>query len=274
MNITLHVSAITERYLSRRYMKSADTLPPYIIKRNDEFYGHLLYMPVQQKNQVNLTTRTQDELLSHRIDIDVPNGLYRRLNAKRRYMKIGLHLHRVIYAKMIDFIFAQRLADVPAQKALKTFLNYYNIDETEFSLDSAYQAWKRFKRENLPQIEPKNLNFWGYAVPEKSANVSSPFYLSRDKVLNLVNDYFEGKIVKPIYINKIIAYLLSAHSKMTYREIMKVLDVSIYSVHSYVNEIIFQKDFYKDVKEDIQALERKIGRYSANNIKNKAAIIA
>jgi hypothetical protein len=66
-----------------------------------------------------------------------------RLN---KLVRINIYMDRVFKEHLISWIDAQRVAGIPPFNACKTFLQYYGIDETEYSSDAAYQYYQRSKR--------------------------------------------------------------------------------------------------------------------------------
>jgi hypothetical protein len=46
---------------------------------------------------------------------------------------------------LVTWIQGQNAAGIPAHTACKIFLEYYDIDENEYSLDAAYKIWQRSK---------------------------------------------------------------------------------------------------------------------------------
>jgi hypothetical protein len=90
-----------------------------------------------------VTTRFHRELTGGPVQISVTENLAARLNAEDRYYTIGWPLHKAMQYKMMDFVEAQALAKIPAQTALKMFFRLYNVEEDDYSLDTAYTAWKR-----------------------------------------------------------------------------------------------------------------------------------
>jgi len=48
---------------------------------------------------------------------------------------------------MFNWIQAQYEAGISAYQAVKNFLNFYQIDENEYSYESGYRAWLRYKND-------------------------------------------------------------------------------------------------------------------------------
>lgn len=269
MNIvTLPVSVITLRYFEKRYEAHP---APYVIKLADEFYNHLCFDPPRLNTSI---TKKTYELLSEEIALSLPPVLHKKLLQKKRYLIAGNYLHRVIYSKMIAFIEAQVLAGVSAQGALKNFLSYYNITEDDFGLDSAYQAWKRYKRYFLPKNRENNFLFWSSSVPQKKAKRKCKTYVSSDILVPSVFEYFEGEIPDMIYIKKITAFLLHRYSKLTHQQISKLFDVSRRQIGNYINDIDFALNYYDNVKLDVIGITDMLNLESANKIEDKTASIA
>jgi hypothetical protein len=47
---------------------------------------------------------------------------------------------------LLTWVEGQQTAGIPAHTACKMFLEFYDIDEKEYSLDAAYKLWQRTKR--------------------------------------------------------------------------------------------------------------------------------
>lgn len=47
---------------------------------------------------------------------------------------------------LLTWVEGQQTAGIPAHTACKMFLEYYDIDEKEYSLDAAYKLWQRTRK--------------------------------------------------------------------------------------------------------------------------------
>lgn len=60
--------------------------------------------------------------------------------------RLNLDMDRVFKESLSGWILAQKEAGVMAYTACKSFLQFYGIDDSEYSLDAAYKYWQRAKR--------------------------------------------------------------------------------------------------------------------------------
>lgn len=67
-----------------------------------------------------------------------------RLN---KLIRLNLDMDRVFKEALTGWIIAQEDSGMMAYTACKAFLKFYNIDDSEYSLDAAYKHWQRYKKE-------------------------------------------------------------------------------------------------------------------------------
>jgi len=60
--------------------------------------------------------------------------------------RLNLDMDRVFKESLSGWILAQKQAGVMAYTACKAFLEFYGIDDSEYSLDAAYKHWQRSKK--------------------------------------------------------------------------------------------------------------------------------
>jgi hypothetical protein len=68
-----------------------------------------------------------------------------RLN---RLMRINIDIDRVFKDHLLTYIYALKETGIPPFTACRMFLQFYKIDEKEYSLDAAYRFWQRAKGGN------------------------------------------------------------------------------------------------------------------------------
>ncbi len=61
-----------------------------------------------------------------------------------KLMRLNIYMDKEFKDHMIIFISAQVKLDVPAYEATRNFLEYYDLDEKEYSLEAAYKSWQRY----------------------------------------------------------------------------------------------------------------------------------
>jgi len=272
---------MVKRIFESRYGK----IEPIKIHRSDIVYHFLQGDPVRvQKNHYR---KLQNEL-SETVMLDVSTTLYRRLRARQRQVTIGYYLHKVFQEDLLSFVEAQVLAGIPAQTAMKTYLNRHNISEDDYGLDTAYTAWKRRK------------TFFAKKYPENIANTQQCTDLCfldendhlvripndpRD-VINAVNEYYQCGIVHLlcrniqvkskrksftyIYDNarhyeflrekKVLAYLLYVDSRLTGTDISKIMKLDWSTIYKYIASVKTDYELYDDIKNEVDSIRALIER--------------
>jgi len=259
--ITIHVSRFTKRIFERRYGHQQ----PYQITRSDALYNHLCAEPLRQNNWC--ATKV-NKLLTESIQIQVTDRLARRMKAKNRTCFIGEHLHKIFQEKMLTFVQAQVLADLPAQRALKNFLAYYGIESDDYSLETAYTAWQRHKRKFLPKNSSKSAMFWGGSGQQKETIVApyaEPLPMPVETLVEIVSTHFSvtaekvtGNCEANPYYRKVLAWALSNYTHLTYKEMQSIIPKHISRLSRYISEIDFQLNHYSNVNRDILEIRAAI----------------
>jgi hypothetical protein len=63
-----------------------------------------------------------------------------------KLMKINISIDELFKSHLIAWINGQLTTGIPAYTSCKYFLQFYNIEEKEYSLDAAYKYWQRFNK--------------------------------------------------------------------------------------------------------------------------------
>ena len=63
-----------------------------------------------------------------------------------KLMRINIDMDRVFKEALIVWIRAQQQQGIPPYNSCKLFLQYYSIDESEYSLEAAYKYWQRLPK--------------------------------------------------------------------------------------------------------------------------------
>ena len=268
--VTLNVSPLVKRIFESKYGEGVAH-----IKRQDINYRYLQGNPLIANAHRH---RVLQELLTEHITLNVSSLLARPLRKDRRRLQVGFYLHKIYQEQLLYFVEAQVLAGVPAQTAMKTWLQINGVQEDDYGLDSAYTAWKR-RKSFLEKIKKnsntKNTESEPLRVNECSTPVSPP-YDPRD-VLLAVHQYLGtgyGDILRTdvttddglthiysgsstsdiIYSRSIYCYILSQYCWMPLREISKMVKVHFTVVGKYVDKIKFEVAAYAEVKQDVNAI--------------------
>lgn len=84
------------------------------------------------------------EALTTEIQLEVPERLAAQLHAQGD--RIGVVLHRLHLEQLSRHMISARLMQAEVKKALRQFYDYYDISEDDFSEESAYREYQRFRR--------------------------------------------------------------------------------------------------------------------------------
>lgn len=240
--IVISVSPLVKKILLSRYGGAE----PIKIHRSDVIYHLLQGDPIRVNPNKNQLLR---KTLTETISLLVSPAIQRRLRGRNRQVHIGVFLHKIFQHEMISFIEAQHLAGIPAQAALKTYLQRNNISEDDYALETAYTAWKRrktffssctgsqfgkkFHRIDPTIFHPQDIPI----VPRDPRNVVKAF-----------EKYFDESIDDcSVSDQKLLAYLMKVECQMIGKEIAKYFSVSPRSIHRYISDIRFQYGRYDDV---------------------------
>lgn len=256
--IVISVSPLVKQILLSRY----GGCEPIKIHRSDVVYHLLQGDPIRVNPNKNQLLR---KTLTEKITLYVSPAIQKRLRGRNRQVYIGTFLHKIFQHEMISFIEAQHLAGIPAQAALKTYLQRNNISEDDYALETAYTAWKRRKTffskcsgsqfgKKFHRIEPtfyspKNVP----VVPRDPRNVIKAF------------EQFFGMPPDDCTVaqQKVLAYLIKVECQMTGNEIAKYFPVSTRSIHRYISDIRFQYGRYDDVTACIDGIMAQLRTISA-----------
>lgn len=274
--MNIHVSRLTYKVLKTLYGPNE----PFAIRRSDHFYYLLCQDPLRKDETV--TTRFHRELNYGEVQIVVTENLARRLKANSRYYTVGWPLHKAMQFKMLDFIEAQALAKVPAQQALKMFFRLYDIEEDDYSLDTAYTAWKRHQ----VKFSGKSPAFYAKSRrdfdPRKWLKKSTkPLPDDKSWILHSVNEYYECGMVNLtcksimagtfryeydtehqrefVMARKVLCYLLNKDAQLSYVKIAQVINRHVTVIRRHALEIEMAiKTEQEDIVSAIAAIRQRV----------------
>jgi len=274
--ITLAVSPMVRKIFLSRYGEE-----PIRIHRSDAVYHYLQGDPIRPNKS---KYKKLHNLLTTSLTIRVSDSVHERLQAKERCITVGYYLHKVFQEEMLVYVHAQHQAGVPAQTALKDFLDRNNITEDDYSLETAYTAWKRkkdfFKKkarvftEKAPQSDPP-------PIPGNAEDISP----TPSRIIWSCKKYFACRIKdllcrpnKPRQVGedldsihykylprrshrfrKIMAYLLHEDAGMSGVEITRYIRRSPRRVQEYIQEVRIQARIYEDIQEDLRHIRATYG---------------
>ena len=258
---------------------------PFVVNRRDT-YNHLLqFQPFRLNPNYVKKNNTQ---LTEQVAIQVSFDLFKRLKNRKRRMRVGEYLHKINQSHINEFIKAQLLESdrTSAMQALKTFFEFNEIDEDDYSLESAYKSWQRYKKDFLEKNQKNNFRFWRKTVLGNTAKteVTNEQIISFDFILVSVNHFFKvgytNLLLKSLkvkhrntffkyhfdrvasrqfcYERQVLYYLLYHHAGMNSIEIAALTNVTPRHVRFSVCKIRQEKEIYDNVSFDIDCLEHRL----------------
>lgn len=275
--ISIYVSPFVQRIFEARYGHTE----PVRIHRTDVMYTYL-QGDFKRMNQDRY--RHLRKLLPNTIDLEVSDTIYKHLASANRRYTIGAFLDKIFQYECLNFAYAQKLAGVPAQTAIKTYMRINGVGEDDFSLDSMYTAWLRSKRFFANNYEGKTKHFnLQSAIRERPlpfADQRMP--IDYRDIVSCTQAHFQIGIcnllrkslrisakgrtftyiydplydLQYIYEQKILAYLLKHDGQMKSPAIAKLINISHPSIRRWALDIENYVDIYEDVRRDIDAIRR------------------
>lgn len=145
--LELPVSSFSKKILLSEYGPE-----PLIFSSNDPTYQSLCYRaPKYRHNLEKLKWYLNDV-----IRIQINNKLARHI--KENACQIGHHLWTLHIHQMIGWTNTSVMLNEPAKTSIERFYDYYGINEDDFSLESAYKRWQRWKRKKNVKIGRERFN--------------------------------------------------------------------------------------------------------------------
>lgn len=268
-HITLTVSPLVARLFCARYGDGVVK-----IHRSDIVYHYLQGDPLVANAH---RYRYLQDTLTQSITIDVSILLARRLRSRKRQVLVGQYLHKIYQEEILVFVDAQVKAGVPAQTAMKAWLQENEVQEDDYGLESAYTSWLRRKK-FFRNIQKKSVPI----VSETDGEHSAPFEVPEDyrDILEATQQHFDIDLVqllcRPlktdeaetheqveyvpdtrhsiVYARKVLCYVLHVHCCMSARDISGLVKRSRRRIDIYINDIAFALMQYEDTCRDLEAI--------------------
>ncbi len=141
---TLHVFPHVKRFLEKKHHPSA------IIKvEGHSTLGKFITMALRdarQSNQADYNDNYYRERLTEKITIQLTTEQSRLSPRLHKLMRINIDMDRVFKDHLIEWIEAQKMQGTPAYTSCRMFLEFYQLDEKEYSLENAYKCWQRWSQ--------------------------------------------------------------------------------------------------------------------------------
>lgn len=93
----------------------------------------------------NSNDQTRDRL-TESITITLNTQQNNMLPRLHKLQRINLDIDKIFKEHLLVWIKAQEYQDTPVHAACKQFLEYFQIDEKEYSLEAAYKYWQNQKK--------------------------------------------------------------------------------------------------------------------------------
>ncbi len=71
---------------------------------------------------------------------------------------LGSYLHQIHKKQMMQYIEAQVDLEIVELDAIRNFFKKYNLEEEDYSWESACRAWRRAKKKKLPTLSTNLFN--------------------------------------------------------------------------------------------------------------------
>lgn len=276
--IHIHISRPTKRMIESRYGKET----PLNLKRSDLLY-HQLHFRLRDESKTNFAKAKK--LLTERIQINISPEVYQFLSKKKRYVRVGLFLHKIFLEEMNQFIDALGDLGESNMGALKLFREKHDIGEDDFGLDSSYKNWQRYqikkygkknknhctkKSDNVLQkntecATAKNQILWTDIVAAvngfyhcgrenlflKNQTVETPFGIFEKKF-----DTFQVAIYA--HARHVMYYLIHEHCDFSSRKIAELFPQSYRTVAYGIAQIRDQVTLYESLQYEITEIEKNL----------------
>lgn len=121
----------------------------------DSILGNQVMAILQDKRSINgkemnnLNYGSADDLLTDTLAIVLSTEMQKRSPRVQKLIRINFFLQHMFRHSVIVFIEASIKSGVNAYAACRQFLETYNYDESEYSLDGIHQIWKRHRASQL-----------------------------------------------------------------------------------------------------------------------------
>jgi hypothetical protein len=155
-------------YLKKFYLKSHNLQEPVKVDE-DSYLGKQVMSILQDKRSMNgkeANTITEFDTvdLDHTLALELSAEMQKRSPKIGKLIRINTSLQHVFKAGVIVWIQAsQRMGSTP-YAACRDFLEFYNIDEGEYTADGVHQIWKRHLEDKELKRAKKNQG----SVPKSS----------------------------------------------------------------------------------------------------------
>lgn len=206
---------------------------------------NLLYRQMCYRVDRTPWLKRHQQLLTTSIQISINKHLWEKVRQEPH--QVGYHLYELHKDRMFTWV-SGRVSGVDKEqlKAIRKYLEMYQVEEDEFGLDTAYRIWKRFKENRLTNTPPNvpylSTGFHVKLSPQQAIMISA-------KVSDL-SEYWcphlhqsTRKVFKP--------YFLCRFTDLTIRQAANLLQKKYQSVGRSVKRGDVAVEIYPQLKEII-----------------------
>lgn len=143
---TIHVFAHVKKFLKKNVPSKNGVF------RSEEYstFGKMVTLALRDTRPWKQATGKGDDFfrdrLTESIVIQLTEEQARMSPRLNKLQRINVDLDRMFKESLIGWIEAQSALGTPVHSACKLFLQHYQLDEKEYSLDSAYKHWQRSQK--------------------------------------------------------------------------------------------------------------------------------
>lgn len=171
--------------------------------------------------------------------------------------QIGYALHRFHIEQMMSFVLGRWMDGLEAKNSLYRFYHFYNLEEDDYSIDTAYRKWTRYKsvfphKKRLEKTELKdNLGrCWVHRRPATNQEMA----LTISNALNANPELFiqrDDPILKPTTFGSLYTFVMAEHGQYAKDYLAKVMKVGIRSVNRRIRSFKDLIDTTPTLKEAV-----------------------
>jgi hypothetical protein len=145
------VLAYLKKYLEKQFFPGEQA--PYKIEEDSLIGKQFMSLLIDQRTKELMGD--QKLLHSETLEVELSEAMAERSPNLRKLGSINYFLDKLFKDALIVWIKSAEIHGGRPYPASKAFLEYFNIDESEYSHDAAYKVWTRYKAEQNDKISPQ-----------------------------------------------------------------------------------------------------------------------
>lgn len=207
-------------------------------------YRNLLYKQMCYNIPVTPWLERHQQVLTTTITIDIHRHLWERVRQKPH--QVGYHLYELHKEMMFNWVAGKVTADYPQLYAIRDFLYQYNVEEDDFSEETAYRLWKRFKESRMTNTPSNVPHLSSDRLVKLSTDQAFVIAEKIESIIPLYCDFFNMRTVKVIK-----PYVLYSYTDLTIRQTALELRRKFQNVHRSVQRAEIALKNYPELEEVI-----------------------